>query len=173
MNKLVTAQTLLFVTSIQIGIFMGALYDLIRIFRKLIKHPNLFVQIEDMLYWVFCSFMSFYLLYICNYAEIRPFVFIGIILGAVFYFLTFSIIFMKIATQVVLYIRKLVKITIHFLMLPIKWFLKLLGYPLRWVKLWCGHMLLLLELRYRRWRRIKYEQDMDKKVDKYLKDRRT
>ena len=49
MNQVVSSQAILFITSVEIGILMGVLFDLIRIFRKLLKHPNFLVQVEDML----------------------------------------------------------------------------------------------------------------------------
>ena len=108
MNEMVSSQSMLFLASVEIGVLMGVLFDLIRIFRKILKHPNFLVQIEDMLYWIICALLGFYRLYICNYAAIRPYICIGIILGAVFYLLTFSIIFMKIATAIIKYVKSLV-----------------------------------------------------------------
>ena len=173
MNKLVTAHTLLFLTSIQIGILMGVVFDIIRIFRKIIKHPNFFVQIEDMLFWVSCAFMSFYMLYICNYAAIRPFVFIGIILGAIFYFISFSSWFMKLATIIIDYVKNLIKRVVMYLIKPIKRLINFLAWPLRYLKLQYRKFRWLLKIKYRRWLRIKYEQKMDKKVDQYLKNGKT
>lgn len=173
MNQMITEQLLLFLTAIQIGICMGVLFDLIRIFRKLIKHPNFFVQIEDMLYWVTCGFIGFYMLYICNYAEIRPYIFIGIILGGVFYFATFSIVFMKIATIVIFYIKAFVGKMIKLVMIPIKWSLHMIRIPLRYIKKQGIYFKRVCKLKYRQMKRKKYEQKSDKKVEKYLKKGRT
>ena len=169
MNQMITDQLLLFLTAIEIGICMGVLFDLIRIFRKLIKHPNFFVQIEDMLYWVTCGFIGFYMLYICNYAEIRPYIFIGIILGGIFYFATFSIIFMKIATIVIFYIKAFIGKTIQLLMVPTKWVLRILAIPLKYIKKQTLYGRKVCKLRYRQMKRDRYEQNADKRVEKYLK----
>ena len=173
MNKLVTAHTLLFLTSIQIGVMMGVVFDLIRILRKIIKHPNFFVQIEDMLYWVACAFFGFYMLYICNYAAIRPFIFIGIILGALFYYLTFSIWFMKLATIVIDYIKKLIRKLIGYLLIPLRWIIKTLMWPLRYLVLKWRKLKWHIKLRYRQFLRKKYEQKMDRKVEQYLRNGKT
>lgn len=181
MNQMVSSQSMLFLTSVQIGILMGVLFDLIRIFRKLLKHPNFLVQIEDMLYWVTCGFVGFYMLYICNYADIRPYIFIGIILGAVFYFLTFSVIFMKIATLVINYIKALIAQIIKCIIVPIVKFIKSIiraivegiKVPIKYIsKKWHHHMY-MNKLRYRQHKRVQYEQKSDKKVEKYLKKTRT
>lgn len=170
MNKIVTEQTLLFLTSIQIGIFMGIAFDCIRILRKLIKHPNFLVQIEDMLYWVCCGFMAFYMLYICNYAAIRPFIFIGMILGGVLYYLAFSIWFMKLATIAIEYLKRFIAKLIQIIMIPIKAFFDLVKKPLKYInKKWLGYRY-RLKMYYRQQKREQYVQKLDKKVEHYLKN---
>ena len=177
MNQIVSSQSMLFITSVEIGVLMGVLFDLIRIFRKLLKHPNLLVQIEDMLYWIACGFIGFYRLYICNYAAIRPYIFIGIILGAVFYFLTFSVIFMKIATVVINYIKALVRKLIRWIVIPIKMVLKTLikwvKVPIRYISKRWHHFCYINKLKYRQYKRIQYEQKADRKVENYLKKSKT
>lgn len=177
MSPIITNQAVLFMRSLEIGILMGILFDLVRIFRKLIKHPNFLVQIEDMLYWIVCGFIGFYMLYVCNYADIRPFIFIGILLGAVFYFMTFSVIFMKIATIVIHYIkeliRKLVKAIKEYIFNPIKFVLKklvvLLNRPILYIAKKWRHLLYMNKLRYRQYKRKQYEIRADRKVEAYLK----
>lgn len=169
MNQMITEQLLLFMTSIQIGVCMGVLFDLIRIFRKLIKHPNFFVQIEDMLYWIACGFVGFYMLYICNYAEIRPYIFIGIVLGGIFYFATFSIIFMKIATIVIFYIKSLIGKLIQLILIPIRGAIRMVKIPLRYIMKQWVYFRVSCKIKYRKMKRKKYEQKSDRKVEKYLK----
>lgn len=173
MSQMVTEQSLLFLTSVQIGILMGVLFDLIRIFRKIIRHPNFFVQIEDMLYWIVCGFIGFYMLYICNYADVRPYIFIGIILGGILYFATFSIVFMKIATLVIFYIKALIRKLIKLLLIPLKGLLRVMRIPLKYIGKQYRHFKYLCKLRYRQLKRRQYEQKSDKKVEKYLKKGRT
>lgn len=177
MNVLVTKQTLLFLTAIQIGILMGIIFDLIRIFRKLIKHPNIFVQIEDMLYWVVSGFIGFYMLYICNYAAIRPYIFIGMILGGLFYFLSFSIWFMKLATIAIEYLKKVIVKMVQCLIIPIKavtrWILSILGLPINYIDNKLKAFKHFVKLASRKKQRLKYEQKMDKKVEQYLKNGKT
>jgi spore cortex biosynthesis protein YabQ len=126
-------QTQLFFVAIQIGILMGMLYDVIRIFRKIIPHPDWIVQVEDLLYWALASILAFIVLYIHNYSALRFFVFIGIALGSVFYFATFSIIFMKIATWIICFVKSVLKTCIHILSIPIKWAIRIIQLPFRWL----------------------------------------
>ena len=133
MNEMVNTQTILFLKCIEIGIIMGMIYDVVRIFRKIIPHPNLLVQIEDSLYWIICGLIGFGMLYMHNYGEIRMFVFIGVILGAIFYFATFSIIFMKIANYIIDFVKKAIRFLIHIISIPLKWCLNLIMIPVKHV----------------------------------------
>ena len=177
MSPIITNQSVLFLTSVEIGVLMGILFDLIRIFRKLLKHPNFLVQMEDMLYWIICGFIGFYMLYVCNYAEIRPFIFIGILLGAIFYFMTFSVIFMKIATIVIHYIKELIRklgeAIKKYILKPIKFVLKklviLFKKPILYISKKWNHLLYMNKLRYRQYKRRQYQIALDRKVETYLK----
>lgn len=145
MNEIVNAQTLLFIRAIEIGILLGMFYDLIRIFRKIIPHVNWLVQIEDILYWLFCTFVAFSIFYVHNFADIRFFVFIGMILGGIFYLCTFSIVFMKIAAWFIELMRRIITYIIKLLLIPIRWIIELIKIPLR--------MLQMQLIRWRKYRR--------------------
>ncbi len=130
----INEQVFLFLTCIQTGVVMGMLYDLIRIFRKIIKHPNWLVQMEDLLYWIACGCFAFIMLYWENYGQIRVFVFIGILIGAVLYFLTASILFMKIATWIIFWIKKIGIKMIAFIMIPIKCIIRIMRIPYQYLR---------------------------------------
>ncbi|ONI37975.1 hypothetical protein AN639_08675 [Candidatus Epulonipiscium fishelsonii] len=129
-NQLVSSQALLFFECIKIGILMGVIYDLLRVTRKIVKHLDLLVHIEDLLYWVGCSILGFSILYMHNYAEIRIFAFLGMILGATLYFLSFSLIFMKIVTQIIEWIRYVLSIVFNILKIPVNWTIQALAIPI-------------------------------------------
>ncbi|WP_010168910.1 spore cortex biosynthesis protein YabQ [Candidatus Epulonipiscium viviparus] len=131
-NQLVSDQAALFWECIKIGIVMGAIYDLLRIARKIIKHIDILVHIEDILYWVTCSFIAFGVLYMHNYADIRPFSIIGIGLGAAMYFLTLSIIFMKIATEIINFIHACIIRIYNLILIPVNWIIRRLKIPVKY-----------------------------------------
>lgn len=181
MNEVVTSQASLFITSIQIGILMGMFFDLIRVFRKILPHPNFLVQIEDMLFWIICGFVGFYRLYICNYADIRPYILLGIVLGGIFYLATFSIIFMKIAIKVIDFVKAIIhKIVLHIVM-PfcrqikrlINWTIGWLTAPFKYIIKKGRHFLYLNKLVYRQYKRQQYEKKSDKRTEQYIKKNRT
>ena len=172
MNQIVSSQTRLFITSIEIGIMMGIIFDLVRIVRKIIKHPNFFVQLEDMLYWIFCGFTGFYMLYICNYADIRPYIFIGIILGATLYFLTFSIVFMGIMTRIINYVKAVLRKLYHLILIPDRGTIRLIKVPLNYIQNKHNQMKYYQKLKRRAVARKKYQQEADKKTERFLKNQK-
>ena len=54
-------------------------------------------------------------------------------------------------------------------MIPIKELVKAIKIPIRYINKKWHHFLYLYKLRYRQYKRIKYEQKSDKKVEHYLK----
>lgn len=181
MNQVVTSQASLFITSIQIGILMGIFFDLIRVFRKILPHPNFLVQIEDMLFWIICGFVGFYRLYICNYADIRPYILLGIVLGGIFYLSTFSILFMKIAIMVIDFIKDVIHKVMKHIIVPFLRFIKhiivctidWLILPIKYIIKKGQHLLYLNKLLYRQFKRKQYEKKADKRTERYIKKTRT
>lgn len=119
----INEQVFLFLACVKTGIVMGVLYDLIRVLRRIIHHPNWLVQIEDLLYWIACGCFAFIMIFWRNYGQIRGFVFLGILIGAVLYFATISSIMINIITQV---IKKVV-------LIPIQCIIKMISIPVKYV----------------------------------------
>ncbi|NBH72232.1 spore cortex biosynthesis protein YabQ [Clostridiaceae bacterium] len=67
------------------GAGLMALYDLLRIFRVLVRHGWLWVGVEDLGYWVFAGFTVFYLLYRENDGALRLYVISAVLLSMVVY----------------------------------------------------------------------------------------
>lgn len=67
------------------GIFMMSLYDLIRIFRRLIRHGTAAIAVEDLLYWLVCGVLIFRMLYVENSGAVRGFAIAAVVLGMLLY----------------------------------------------------------------------------------------
>lgn len=67
------------------GVAITIVYDVFRIFRRVIKHPYFLVALEDILFWIFVSISLFLLLYHLNNGTVRWFAVFGLFLGMVFY----------------------------------------------------------------------------------------
>ncbi|WP_178626703.1 spore cortex biosynthesis protein YabQ [Frisingicoccus sp.] len=72
------------------GIGMCFVYDALRILRRLVRHSIVWINIEDILYWMAVTAVLFYLLFTYNRGEIRSFTIAGLITGSIFYLKTIS-----------------------------------------------------------------------------------
>lgn len=127
-------QASIFLTTVCVGFFIGFVYDLFRIFRRTLKHPNIFIQIEDLIYWVFVSLVMYYILLSKNYGEVRAFSIIGAFIGMIIYFLTLSQIFVPITVKIINFIKKTILFIIKIVFTPINFVIKLLKYPYNFLK---------------------------------------
>ena len=98
-------QASVFITAAVTGMMMGLCYDLIRIFRLVIKHKNVFVHIEDCIFWMAAAFGAFVIMLAKNNGGIRPFVIAGVGLGMLFYFSLPSVIVMGASKRIVNKVR--------------------------------------------------------------------
>lgn len=80
-----------------LGVMITVLYDVIRIFRRLIRHRNFWVSVEDLLFWVVCAVCMFALLYRENNGVLRWFVVLGAAAGMLLYRATVSRLFVSAA----------------------------------------------------------------------------
>ena len=79
-------------------------YDIFRIGRKLFKMADGIVFICDAVFWVVCTVIAFHAVMYSNYGELRWFVFAGIAIGGVVYFVLLS----KIVTKTFLFLLRIV-----------------------------------------------------------------
>ena len=70
----VNTQTIIFLQAILMGAVFGAVYDLFRIFRIAVPLPAGVIVAEDVIYFAFCGFMSFFLAMTVNFGQIRFFI---------------------------------------------------------------------------------------------------
>ncbi|MCZ8523696.1 MULTISPECIES: spore cortex biosynthesis protein YabQ [Paenibacillus] len=72
------------------GLALGGIYDLYRVLSGQLKVPPWLRAGLDLLYWFIGTLVVFALLYKSNWGEVRPFIFMGLAIGILFYFLVFS-----------------------------------------------------------------------------------
>ena len=101
-------EAILFVTSVFCGMGLVFVYDVLRIIRRIIPHGNVWIGIEDVCYWIFCTIHVFLLLYLKNDGRMRGYCFLGILLGGLFYAFAISRGIMKIVVPILNRIIKLV-----------------------------------------------------------------
>ena len=95
MSREIVREWHFWLASIMSGVFMAFTYDLLRLFRRLVRHARIIVDLEDILYWTACFGLSFTLLYYGNNGVIRFAAVLGAAVGMLFYALTAGRFFVK------------------------------------------------------------------------------
>ena len=78
-------EALFWLHAILLGIGLMFEYDLLRIFRKFVRHRAFWIGAEDFFYWLFGAFFIFRLLYTHNHGVIRWFAVAGVFVGMLLY----------------------------------------------------------------------------------------
>lgn len=95
MSPNIQIEARLLALSLVTGAGLMILYDVLRVFRLLVRHGWLWTGVEDLLYWIFAGFATFYLLYRENDGALRFYVIGSVLLAMVIYDRTISAIFLK------------------------------------------------------------------------------
>ena len=120
MVRLVNAQAICFLLSILNGVFLGFIYDLLRVFRRIIKHPKWLVDLQDLIFWIFGSIIIFIDIFKNNDGALRGFLCVGVFLGLTFYFVLISKFIIMIFMKIYMFIAKIIKSIVKLLIKPIK-----------------------------------------------------
>lgn len=72
-----------------------AVYDVLRVWRMLVRHGKWWQGIEDFLYWVYAAGTTFMLLYRQNDGRLRAYAIAGVLAGMIVYDRMISRIFFK------------------------------------------------------------------------------
>ena len=71
--------------SLVLGIFVTFVYDLLRIFRRVVPHASLVMSLEDFAFWVYCGAEVFLLMYRESNGTLRWFAVLGALAGMLCY----------------------------------------------------------------------------------------
>lgn len=99
-SEVIGNEAMFFLLSVLCGVGLVFVYDIFRIFRRIVSHGNIWIGIEDVFYWAFCTIAVFLLLYQKNDGMIRAFSFVGILLGGAIYGFLLSRFVIKICVTV-------------------------------------------------------------------------
>lgn len=85
MSESIGLEVSFFLASVFSGIAVLFFYDILRIFRRLVKHGKVSVAAEDILFWIGTSIFIFYMMYRKNNGIIRGFSIMGMSFGMLLY----------------------------------------------------------------------------------------
>ena len=67
------------------GIFITFVYDILRIFRRVVPHGGFLVSLEDLGFWIYCAAEVFLMMYHESNGHLRWFAVIGALIGMLLY----------------------------------------------------------------------------------------
>lgn len=100
MGEAVISEVDVIVDSLCMGMFLSATYDIFRIFRRVIKHGSVLIAVEDYIFWVIWGILIFVFIFRFNNGEVRGYVFVSLITGAIIYTKSISIIVVNVISKI-------------------------------------------------------------------------
>ncbi len=118
MADLIIFEVDLFGISILLGMIIGCFYDIFEAIRNSIKHKNVFIAIEDFIFWIVTTYIVFYTFYKFNYGQLRSYVFMGIFIGLAIYKFTLSKLIIMLLTFIFKIITTIFKVLGKLIVVP-------------------------------------------------------
>jgi len=103
-----SSQAAAFLATALAGAVLGVLYDCFRILRRVVRHKTVATTIEDAIFWVVSTLLMFIFLLNRNFGDIRSFIFMGLALGTILYFMLLSRFFTKFAMIVLRWVKSVI-----------------------------------------------------------------
>ncbi len=101
------------------GIGITFVYDLLRIFRRVIPHNLFWVSVEDLAFWIFCAVEVFLLMYYMNNGVLRWFAVLGALAGMLLYNKTVSRFLVKYLSLFFCKVKGMLQKVLFFLFRPV------------------------------------------------------
>lgn len=124
MSKEISGEMFFFLQAALTGIILLAAYDVLRIFRRIIKHGSIAVAIEDFIYWFCSSFIMFFVLLKENDGKIRWFFIAGIVTGMLIYNISISRYVVRFITYIISKILHIVNKVLGIILKPVAFLIK-------------------------------------------------
>ncbi|KSV58080.1 hypothetical protein ASU35_03330 [Acetivibrio ethanolgignens] len=90
MSEIIVLEVRFFLGSFLGGVILLAVYDILRLIRRIIPHKRIWINGEDLLFWLAASVFIFRIIYRLNNGEIRGFGMLSMTAGMVLYHFTVS-----------------------------------------------------------------------------------
>jgi spore cortex biosynthesis protein YabQ len=134
---LLRQQALAFLFSLSAGFAAGIIFDIYQVIRRLLGLRKVGTAIGDVLVWLVIAASAFILLIIGNWAELRLYVLLSMVIGLGLYLRLFSRWIQKAVFKFFLVLGWTIKTTIRIVIFPYNLALKLLTYPVAALKWLC------------------------------------
>ncbi len=122
----ISGQTLIFLIAAACGGGAGLVFDVFRVLRRMVKHNTVFVQLEDILFWITAALGVFLVNLIIADGLFRGYIIMGFALGIVIYFAAISPFVLMGLLAAAKFIVGLIAWIVGLILMPIKWLIGLL-----------------------------------------------
>lgn len=95
MTEQIREQLYILCMSACLGVIMAFAYDFLRIMRNIRKYRELYIWLQDIIYWMIFAFIFYKTMLYYNYGAIRGYAFLGIFTGMLVYYKTVSGFFVR------------------------------------------------------------------------------
>lgn len=112
-----TTETGFILHAFYMGIFITFVYDILRVWRRVIPHPDFLVSLEDMGFWIYCAVKVFLLMYYESNGSLRWFAICAALVGMFLYIKLVSPFWIKYAS---LLLGKILEILLKILKFVLK-----------------------------------------------------
>ncbi len=116
---MIEEQVYVFFWSIVIGIILALIFDFFRLMRRKGNTRNWVVYIQDIIYWFIVAIIIIASAFVTNDGELRGYMFVGYILGAIFYLMLFSKMFLNVIGKILDFIGDIAKKCCNILLKPL------------------------------------------------------
>lgn len=124
-------QLFIFLASLGMGFLLGVVYDFLRALRLSLTRGKWSVVFFDLLYFFMVAFVSYIFILAVNKGEVRSYIIIGELLGAVFYYFSLGFALMKLTDKFVLVLNRFYSFLFKIISFPFRLiksgFLKVFG----------------------------------------------
>lgn len=120
MSNAISGEFHFFIYAILTGGILSAVYDILRIFRRIYAHGFLLIAIEDFVYWLGSALYISYILLFENNGIIRWFFVLGLFIGMLIYNLTISHFLVTFFSKIISKLLHIIKDVIFFLSKPMR-----------------------------------------------------
>jgi spore cortex biosynthesis protein YabQ len=102
------------------GFLLGVLYDILRAMRLSFTKSKIALVFFDILYFVLFGVITFLFILTLNKGEVRSYIIVGELIGAVFYYISFGIAVIKFTDKAILALKRFYALLFKVISAPFK-----------------------------------------------------
>lgn len=114
------SQLFLFFVFFVVGVVTALMFDTFRATGKVAFSGMFFFVLKDILFWIITTFLIFFICLKYNDGEIRFFMFLAVVLGALVYFKTVSKYVVAFLCLIIEFVKKIIFLVLKLMFMPLR-----------------------------------------------------